>query len=47
MRFRFEGLAWYFNILVQGLGLNVGFGLQMGVVLELNQPERNNKKGSY
>ena len=25
--------------------INVGFGLQMRVVLELNQPERNNKKG--
>ena len=24
---------------------NVNFGLQKGVVLELNQPERNNKKG--
>ena len=25
--------------------INVGFGLQKGVVLEVNQPERNNKKG--
>ena len=25
--------------------INVNFGLQKGVVLELNQPERNNTKG--
>ena len=31
-----SNLAW---------GTNVGFGLQTGVVSELNQPERNNRKG--